>query len=52
MNHVLIIMTVGACLLWGAWREYASNNHRDSKLLAGLGTCTVLGSAGAFFATA
>jgi hypothetical protein len=47
-DYVLATALLGFCLFWGAWRDYANGNARDSKLMAVLGMCTVMGSAGMF----
>jgi hypothetical protein len=33
-DFALAIAALGVLLLFGAWREYASDNRRDAKLLA------------------
>ena len=45
MNYVLLIASVGLCLLWVAWSAYSEGNRRDSTLLATLGAGTMVGSA-------
>ncbi len=36
-DYVFLIALLAGVLLLGAWREYASDNRRDARLLAALG---------------
>jgi hypothetical protein len=51
LDYVLIIAVFGLCILFGAWKEYANGNVRDSRLMAGIGVCAWLGSAGVLWTT-
>ena len=37
-DYAFLIALMAAVLLLGAWREYASDNRRDARLLGALGT--------------
>lgn len=50
-DYLLIIAIFGFCISYGAWKEYANGNVRDSRLMAGIAACAWLGSAGAFWTT-
>lgn len=44
-NYALAIASLGVLILLGAWREYASDNRRDAKLLAACGAGGILAGA-------
>lgn len=46
-NIVYGISAIGVCLLAVAWQEFRSLNHRDSRLMAGVGAVIMLGSVAA-----
>jgi hypothetical protein len=46
LDYGIGIALLGMCMLWGAWCDYANGNTRDSKLMAGLGVSSLIGSAG------
>jgi len=37
-------LAMAAVVLYAAWHEYAAKNHRDAKLLAAIGACSMAGS--------
>ena len=43
-EYALPILALAALILWTAWREYASDNRRDAKLLSAFGFGTLLAS--------
>ena len=47
-DYVLIAVLATVMLLLGAWREYASNNRRDARLLAAFGAVGVMASTAAW----
>jgi len=51
VEFALTFAIIGICLAWVAWRDHANGNSRDSTLMAGLGVCSFIGSAGLFAAT-
>jgi len=51
IDYTIIIGILALCFLWASWREYATENHRDSRLLLVLSLLTGLGSAGLAFST-
>ena len=47
-DYALIAML--AAVLWlGAWREYASDNRRDAKLMAAFGAAGMMASTAVWF---
>lgn len=44
-DYTFLIALLAAVMLLGAWREYASENRRDAKLLAAFGAGSVLAGA-------
>jgi hypothetical protein len=38
-------LALASAILYAAWHEYATKNHRDAKLLAALGAASLVGSA-------
>ena len=49
-DFALAIAALGVLLLFGAWREYASDNRRDAKLLAACGAGGMLAGAAVWLA--
>ena len=47
-DYALLIASLGILLLLGAWREYASDNRRDARLLAACGAGGMLAGAAAW----
>lgn len=45
MDYVVLILTVGACLSFTAWREHRNRNARDGRLMALLGIILMAGGA-------
>jgi hypothetical protein len=41
-------LALAAAVLYAAWHEYAAKNHRDAKLLAAIGTLSLMGSTAAW----
>ena len=41
-DYAVLIAMLAAVLLLAAWREYASDNRRDARLLGALGTGGIL----------
>ena len=41
-------LTLAAAVLYAAWHEYATKNHRDAKLLAAVGAFSLVGGAAAW----
>jgi hypothetical protein len=37
-------LALAAAVLYAAWHEYAAKNRRDAKLLAVIGTASLMGS--------
>lgn len=35
-EYTFMLALIAAPMLFGAWREYVNDNHRDAKLLAAL----------------
>ncbi|MDO8440778.1 MAG: hypothetical protein Q7S97_06175 [Polaromonas sp.] len=44
-DYALAIASLGVLMLLGAWREYASDNRRDARLLAACGAGGMLAGA-------
>ena len=44
-DYVVPIVSLGLLMLLGAWREYASDNQRNAKLLAACGAGGMLAGA-------
>lgn len=40
------VLALAAVVLYAAWHEYRSKNHRDGKLLTVVGAVCLMGSAG------
>ena len=49
-DPVFLIVLLAAVVLYGAWREYASDNRRDAGLLAAFGTGGMLAGAAVWLA--
>lgn len=52
LEHVFLLTVIAFAFFWGAWRDHATGNGRDSKLMAFLGGCASITSAGIYLAGA
>ena len=43
-DHGVLMATLAAAVLLVAWQEYASDNKRDAKLMAALGSAGMIAS--------
>lgn len=41
-DYAFLIAALAAVALLGAWREYASNNRRDARLMAAFGVAGMI----------
>jgi hypothetical protein len=48
-NMALGALALAAAVLYAAWHEYAAKNHRDARLLAVIGTFSLMGSAAGLY---